>query len=173
MPWCQTPSRKKKAVVFTNVTANAYQSRLNAGFSKVCEIFKVCPIESLKYIREFHTLICCCGDISTPPKRDAERNKLWLVVWHVGQTASWEGLDQWMWPSIPDFQPSVWRSGYARLLTESLTTWQNCNFPFSFFSFLRSRVLSITFLDERSTNHAQPKKYNRYHSLHSFYSVNR
>ncbi len=33
--------RKKKAVAFTNVTANAYQGRLNAGFSKVCEIFKV------------------------------------------------------------------------------------------------------------------------------------
>ncbi len=31
----------KEAVVFTNVTANAYQSQLNAGFSKVCEIFKV------------------------------------------------------------------------------------------------------------------------------------
>ncbi len=40
MPWRQTPSRKKKAVVFTNVTANTYQDQLNAGFSKVCEIFK-------------------------------------------------------------------------------------------------------------------------------------
>ncbi len=54
-PWRQTPSKKKKAVVFTNVTANAYQSQLNAEFSKVCEIFKVRGIESLKYIREFHT----------------------------------------------------------------------------------------------------------------------
>ncbi len=44
MPWRQTPSRKKKAVVFTNVTANAYQDQLHAGFSKVCEIFKVCGI---------------------------------------------------------------------------------------------------------------------------------
>ncbi len=41
MPWRQSPSRKKKPVVFTNVTATAYQGRLNAGFSKVCEIFKV------------------------------------------------------------------------------------------------------------------------------------
>ncbi len=49
MPWRQTPSRKKKAVVYTNVTTNAYQG-LNAGFSKVCEIFKVCCIESLKYV---------------------------------------------------------------------------------------------------------------------------
>ncbi len=48
MPWCQTPSRKKKAVVFTNVTVNAYQGGLNAGFSKVCEIFQVRGIESLK-----------------------------------------------------------------------------------------------------------------------------
>ncbi len=65
MPWRQTPSRKKKAVVFTNVTTSAYQGQLNAGFSKVCEIFKVCGIESLKYVREFHTPVCCCGDIST------------------------------------------------------------------------------------------------------------
>ncbi len=64
MPWRQTPSRKKKAVVFTNVTTNAYQDQLNAGFSKVCEIFKVRGIESLKYVREFHTPVCYCGDIS-------------------------------------------------------------------------------------------------------------
>ncbi len=36
------------AVVFTTVTADAYQDQLNAGFSKVCEIFKVRGIESLK-----------------------------------------------------------------------------------------------------------------------------
>ncbi len=66
MPWRQTPSRKKKAVVFTNVTTSAYQGQLNAGFSKVCEIFKVCGIESLKYILKFHTPVCYCGDISTP-----------------------------------------------------------------------------------------------------------
>ncbi len=61
IPWRQTPSRKKKAVVFTNVTTNAYQGQLNAAFSKVCEIFKVRGIESLKYIRELHTPICYCG----------------------------------------------------------------------------------------------------------------
>ncbi len=66
MPWRQTPSRKKKAAVFTNVTANAYQSRLKAGFPKLCKIVKVCAIESLKYVREFHTPVCYCGDISTP-----------------------------------------------------------------------------------------------------------
>ncbi len=74
MPWCQTPSRKKKAFVFTNVTANAYQSRLNAGFPKVCEIFKVCAIESLNYIREFHTPLL--WQHFHAPKHDAERNKL-------------------------------------------------------------------------------------------------
>ncbi len=61
MPWCQTPSRKKKAVVFTTVTTDAYQDQLNAGVSKVCEIFNVHGIESLKYVREFHTPVCYCG----------------------------------------------------------------------------------------------------------------
>ncbi len=65
MPWRQTPSRKQKAVVFTNVTTGAYQDKLNTGFSKVCEIFKVRGIESLKYVREFYTPVCYCGDIST------------------------------------------------------------------------------------------------------------
>ncbi len=66
MPWRQTLSWKKKAVVFTTVTTSAYQDQLNAGFSKVCEIFKVCGIEALKYIQEFHTPVWFCGDISTP-----------------------------------------------------------------------------------------------------------
>ncbi len=57
--------RKKKAVVFTNVTTSAYQDQLKAGFSKVCEIFTVRGIESFKYIREFYTPVCYCGDIST------------------------------------------------------------------------------------------------------------
>ncbi len=66
MSWHQTPSWKKKAIIFTNVTVNAYEGRMNAEFSKVCEIFNVYAIESLKYIREFHTAVCYCGDISTP-----------------------------------------------------------------------------------------------------------
>ncbi len=65
MPWRQTPSRKKKAVVFTTVMTSAYQDQLNAGFSKVCEIFNVHGIESLKYVRAFYTRVCYCGDIST------------------------------------------------------------------------------------------------------------
>ncbi len=31
-------TKKKKAVVFTNVTTNTCQDQLHAGFSKVCEI---------------------------------------------------------------------------------------------------------------------------------------
>ncbi len=53
-------TRNKDAVMFTNVTANTFQGQINAGFSKVCEIFKVHGIESLKYIREFHTPVCYC-----------------------------------------------------------------------------------------------------------------
>ncbi len=64
--WRQNPSRKKKAIVFTNVTTSAYQGQLNAGFLKVCDIFKVRGTESLTFILEFHTPVCYCGDISTP-----------------------------------------------------------------------------------------------------------
>ncbi len=59
-------TRKKKAVVFTTVTTSACQDQLNAEFSKVREIFKVCDIVSLKYVREFYTPVCYCGDIHTP-----------------------------------------------------------------------------------------------------------
>ncbi len=71
MPWRQTPSRKKKAVVFTNVTTNAYQDQLNIGCSKVCEIFKVRGIESLKYIREFHTPVSVI--VATFPRTETWR----------------------------------------------------------------------------------------------------
>ncbi len=43
----------KDAIVFTTVTTKAYQDQINAGFSKVCEIFEIRGIESLIYIREF------------------------------------------------------------------------------------------------------------------------
>ncbi len=66
IPWHQIPSRKEKAVMFTNVTADAYQSQLNAGFLKVCEIFKVRGIKYLKYIQEFNTPVCYCGDFPRP-----------------------------------------------------------------------------------------------------------
>ncbi len=80
MPWRQTPSRKKKSVVFTTVTTDAYQDQLNAGVSKVCEIFKFHGIESLKYVREFCTPVCYYGDISTPRNVTLnETNCDWLL----------------------------------------------------------------------------------------------
>ncbi len=121
MPWRQTPSRKNKAVVFTNVTTNAYQDQINAGFSKVCEIFSLRQRIFKIRPRDSHTGLLLWRHLHAP-KRDAERNELWLVVWHVGQTASWVGLSQWKLPYIPDLQPSVWRSGYARLYENSQTT---------------------------------------------------
>ncbi len=67
-----------------------FQGRLSAGFSKVCEIFKVCVIESLKYIREFHTTVCYCGDISMP--RNVMLNKTncdWLFDMSVKRPHGW------------------------------------------------------------------------------------
>ncbi len=59
-------------------------------FSKVCEIFKVRSIESLKYVHEFHTPVCNCGNISTPRNMTLnETNYDWLfdmsVKWPHGQ----------------------------------------------------------------------------------------
>ncbi len=67
------PLRKKKAVMFTNVKANVYQRQLNAGFSKVCEIFKVHGIESLKYVESFTDWFVIVATFPRP-KRDAEQN---------------------------------------------------------------------------------------------------
>lgn len=63
-----------------------------------CEIFKGHGIESFKYVREFYTRVCCCGDISMPRNMtmNETKRKLWLVVGHVGQ---------WKLPWIPDLQP--------------------------------------------------------------------
>ncbi len=41
---------KEESCCVYKCDANAYQGRLNDGFPKVCEIFKLCAIESLKYI---------------------------------------------------------------------------------------------------------------------------
>ncbi len=107
MPWPQTPSQKKKAIVFTFVTTGTYPDQLNAGCSKVCEIFKVCDIEYLKYIREFYTVVCYCGDIYM--HRNVTLNKTncdWLfdmsVKRHHGRALANEKL-----PWIPDLQPLV------------------------------------------------------------------
>ncbi len=89
------PLTKEESCHVYNVTTNAYQDQINAGFSKVYEIFKVRGIESLKYIREYHTLVCYCGDISTP--RNVTLNKTncdWLfdmsVKWPHGRALASE-----------------------------------------------------------------------------------
>ncbi len=69
------PSHERRKPCVYKCDMNAYQGQLKAGFSKVCEIFKVRGIESLKYIREFHA-----------PKRDAKWNETncdWLFVMSV------------------------------------------------------------------------------------------
>ncbi len=76
LTWRQTPSRKKKAVVFTTVTTDAYRDQLNAGVLKVCEIFKVRGIEYLKYVQEFHTLSLFLWRHFHAPKSDAGQNEL-------------------------------------------------------------------------------------------------
>ncbi len=48
----------KEAVMFTSVTMSAYLDQLEAGFSKLCEMFKVCCTGCLKYVQEFYTLVC-------------------------------------------------------------------------------------------------------------------
>ncbi len=85
MPWRQTPSRKKKAIVlFTTVTTSAYQDQLNAGFSKECEKCKVHGTESLKYVWEFYRPVCYCGDISTPLNMTWHKTKRdWLLYLSV------------------------------------------------------------------------------------------
>ncbi len=45
------PLIEEESCVYLTVMTNAYQGQLNADFSKVCEIFKVRGIASLKYVR--------------------------------------------------------------------------------------------------------------------------
>ncbi len=100
MPWRQTPSRKKKAVVFTTVTTNAYQDQINAGFSKVCEIFKVRGIESLKYV--LHSVI-----VATFPRPETWR---WMKRTVIGcLTCLSNGLMGGPWSIKPaiDSRPSA------------------------------------------------------------------
>ncbi len=72
-----------------------------SGSTKRYEIFKVRDIESLKYVWEFHTLVCYCGDISTP--RNVTLNETscdWLFDMSVKRPHG-RGLAN-------DLQPSVW-----------------------------------------------------------------
>ncbi len=87
------PPGNKNAVApnpLTKLTTSACQDQLNAEFSKVCENFKVRGIESLKYIREFYTPVCYCGNISTPLNMTRNKTKRdWLlylsVIWPLGR----------------------------------------------------------------------------------------
>ncbi len=114
------PLTKEKAVVFTTVMTSAYQDQQMLDFPKYVKYFKSLQRRIFKIRSRFlHTGLLLWRHFHAP-KRDTERNELWLVVWHVAQTASWAGLGQWKLPYIPDLQPSVWRSGYARLGVDDL-----------------------------------------------------
>ncbi len=69
---CQTPSWKKKAVMFTVVP--------NAVFSKVCEIFKVCGIESLKYVVQILHSGLLLWQHFHAHKHDTAQNETWLIA---------------------------------------------------------------------------------------------
>ncbi len=116
------PTWKKKAVVFTTVTMSAFQDQLNTGFSKVCEIFKVCGIESLKYVREFYTPVCYCGDISTPLNMTRHKTKRdWLlylsVIWPLGRALANESATIHSRPSAVSLTNSALASFRNVLLT--------------------------------------------------------
>ncbi len=119
MPWRQTPSRKKKAVMFTTVTTNTYQDKLN-GVSKVCEKCKVRGIESLKYVREIYTPVCYCGDISMPLNMMRHKTKRdWLlylsVIWPLGRALAIQSSQTF------SRQSKVWLRETTALLTLSHT----------------------------------------------------
>ncbi len=50
------PPHERRKPSYLQLMTSAYQDQLNAGFSKVCEIYKVCGIESLKYVRHGRAL---------------------------------------------------------------------------------------------------------------------
>ncbi len=126
------PPGNKDAVVPNSLTkeesrrvykCDGDQNRLNAGFSKVCEIFKVCTMETIKYIREIHTPVCYCGNISTPWNVTLnETNCDWLSVKRPHERA----LNNEYSHIFPDLQPSVWRSCYARLEGHQCQIWYKC-----------------------------------------------
>ncbi len=84
-----TPHKRRKPSCLL-LTTRACQDQLNTEFSKVCEKCKVRGIESLKYVREFYTPVCYCGDISTPLNMTQHKTKRdWLlylsVIWPLGR----------------------------------------------------------------------------------------
>ncbi len=117
---------KEESRAFTNVTTSAYQDQLNAGFSKVCEIFKVRGIESLKYVREFHTPVWYCGDIST--HRNVmlnETNCDWLFDMSVKRPHGRGGP----WPinaAIYSRPSAVSLKVWLRETNSNMTYWSGC-----------------------------------------------
>ncbi len=78
-------SLEKKAVEFSTVTMSIYQDQLNAGFSKVCEIFNVCGIESLKCLRVLYTGLLLWQHFHAPKQFNAANvsrlSAISLKVW--------------------------------------------------------------------------------------------
>ncbi len=93
----------KKAVVFSTVTKSAYQDQLNAGFSKVCEIFKV-RHRTFKICQRVIQLyrVCYCGN-NVPRNVMLNETNCDLFVWHVSKTASWP----WTMKSPMNSRPSA------------------------------------------------------------------
>ncbi len=60
-------------------------------------------------------LFCYCADISTPRNMTRHKTKRDWLLYLSSHMASWAGLGHSKRPKFPDLQPSVWRSGYARL----------------------------------------------------------
>ncbi len=82
--------------------------RWTLDFQKYLKYLKICGIESLKYIREFHTSVWYCGDISMPRHVALnETNCDWLFDMHVKRPHGWALANECgLRPSIPDLQPS-------------------------------------------------------------------
>ncbi len=105
------PLAQKKKVVFTTVTTSTYQCQLNSGFKKVCEIFKVSGIESLKYSSTHRFVI-----VMTFPHPETW---CWTKQILIGSLiCRSNGLMVEPWPmnvAIYSAQTDGWRSGYAKL----------------------------------------------------------
>ncbi len=91
--------------MFTTVMTNFYRDQLNAGFSKVCEIFKVCGIESLKYVpRVFAVTV-------TVPKFPLPEKWCWMKLTVIGclTCRSYVVLMGGPWPikAAIDYSPSA------------------------------------------------------------------
>ncbi len=65
MLWRQTPSRKKKAVVITTDDEHLSGSTKRWIFKSMWKFYSS-RHRIFKNVREFYTLVCYCGDISTP-----------------------------------------------------------------------------------------------------------